>query len=168
MNSEWSQVANPAMVDRAVAAAAPLTPVCRGQQQKRKSPKQFRACLGEGWVIVESITELLDEEIFTTKGVTGNLPFSAFWKNQHIQEILVLSFQNWFKNLHYFTRKWLVALHFNNSHVRSCTETDKSLQLRTPPSTGWLHPVWLRLQRGKHPGPATPKPQGLSNDFRAT
>jgi hypothetical protein len=119
-------------------------------------------------VIVESITELLDEEIFTTKGVTGNLPFSAFWKNQHIQEILVLSFQNWFKNLHYFTRKWLVALHFNNSHVRSCTETDKSLQLRTPPSTGWLHPVWLRLQRGKHPGPATPKPQGLSNDFRAT
>ena len=36
------QDTNPIIVDRAVAAAAPLTPVCNGQQQKRKSPKQLR------------------------------------------------------------------------------------------------------------------------------
>ena len=57
--------------------------------------------------------------------------------------------------------QWFIRSKFSVRRLKA----DKSLQLRTPPSTEWLHPVWLRLQRGKHPGPVTPKPQGLSNDF---
>ena len=100
-----SQDTNPIIVDRAVAAAAPLTPVCNGQQQKRKSPKQLRTLvISSLWMYLCGVQyiNLTEEAIMSYDSLYHDLVYCALSSLRCIFLAAIIHFRfslSWFCKL---------------------------------------------------------------------